>query len=235
MIAIVFAMEFEAKAFPKNCKDLAVESWSLKSTGIDALSRFSKKAKKNTPYLVVNTGLAGGLKPELRTGDIIIDKNSFLFTDEEYIKNNLVSHNSALSLFDHSKPNGRRVMMGRCHTVDRLLAGSEEKFRLGVDTDADCCDMEAEHLRNACLQLGVPFLAIKAISDPVGFTIRIPQSVLINPLTKKPDPFQLFAHLASRPWNFPGFVKMARQAFEARAQLAGVLAELLPELVKLKQ
>jgi adenosylhomocysteine nucleosidase len=53
----------------------------------------------------------------------------------------------------------------RLTTVPHLIATSHEKRELRERTSADIVDMEAATLREICESRGIPFLAVKAVSD----------------------------------------------------------------------
>jgi nucleoside phosphorylase len=62
---------------------------------------------------------------------------------------------------------GDIVMSPRIVTVDQLVADPEAKRRLHLESGADAVDMESAAIGEACREAGVPFLAVRAVSDTV--------------------------------------------------------------------
>src|SRR5438552_2590393 len=103
---------------------------------------------------VLSVGLCGGLRDGLTVGDIV--------TPAEVLG-----------------PDGRLwpcagvlgPAAGRLVTTDRVIAGPAEKRELGRRTGADVVDMEATAVAEVCAAFGVPFAAVKVVSDPVDATL----------------------------------------------------------------
>jgi len=57
------------------------------------------------------------------------------------------------------------VVTTRHLTVDRLVFDPAEKRRLAIEHDADAVDMESAAIEEVCAKKGVPFRAVRAVSD----------------------------------------------------------------------
>ncbi|MDB5334003.1 MAG: nucleoside phosphorylase, partial [Phycisphaerales bacterium] len=108
--------------------------------GIGA-SNFASAMLGADSAVFIMAGLAGGLDPSLRVGDVVIDDcPTGLLPD--------VAH--------------RR---GGIHTAEHLIATTTEKAALFAQTGALAVDMETQIIRALARQEGIPFVAVRAISD----------------------------------------------------------------------
>lgn len=103
------------------------------------------------PSLVVSAGVAGGLNPSLKIGDVIL----------------------AGSIIDEAS--GQRFHPGPDFTghglrftflsVSRMIASTADKRSLAAKYGADAVDMESAAIAKVCAEKGVPFAGVRAISD----------------------------------------------------------------------
>lgn len=133
---------------------------------------------KYDPSLIINTGVAGALSPDLSIGDIVIaskvlqhdmdttalgDEAGFLSTPplvyipaDEKAKTDLISSASSLSY---------NVKEGIVASGDKFVANEEEKLRIRALFSADACEMEGAAIGQVCYLSSVPFAVVRAISD----------------------------------------------------------------------
>lgn len=103
------------------------------------------------PSLVISTGVAGALTPTLRVGDVVVAREVI---DE-------VSGNR-FSCTTLSSPHSA---LGTLLSVSRMITSAEEKKALAARFSAVAVDMESAAIAAVCVEHGVPFAAIRAISD----------------------------------------------------------------------
>ena len=149
------------------------------------------------PDKVLLLGLAGGLSPELRVGDLVL-------------------HGGELDAVTHSK---KGLRMGRVFSCDRLVSSAEDKAALWEKHRADCVDMETIPLESFCQSAGIPFAALKAISDDFRTNLPLDPDLLVCPETLKPAAWGLLFFLFRNPRKLPGFVEMVHSASIARQRL----------------
>jgi adenosylhomocysteine nucleosidase len=111
------------------------------------------------PPLVLSAGLCGGLRPGLAAGDVLVPAEVL-------------------------GPDGRRWACapaagwraGVLVTTGGLIGSPAAKGKLHAATGADAVDMEAAAVAEACAAAGVPFAAVKGVSDPadVGLPPELP-------------------------------------------------------------
>ncbi len=110
---------------------------------------------------VISFGVAGGLDPNLESGDIVIATDIVAGSDRW-----LAELEFSRQLLAGSALAGRRVTHGSLVGVEKVIAGRAEKVQLRDSTGAAAVDMEshiaAAYAAEACL----PFAAVRVISDP---------------------------------------------------------------------
>jgi len=107
------------------------------------------------------------------------------------------------------------------------VAGEAEKRRLDETYGAALVDMEAAAIARLAAMRGIPFYAIKGVSD--GFNARLPD---FNPFLAADGsfrliPFALFSVV--RPWYWPALIRMGENSKRASQGIAALLCEFLME------
>ena len=112
---------------------------------------------------VISFGVAGGLDPSLRSGDIVV-ATEVMAGDGRWL--------AGLSL---TEPQIANIALGRRRVVRGGLAGVEEvvmaqagKAALWLTTGAAAVDMESHIAADYAAKAGLPFAALRVISDPAG-------------------------------------------------------------------
>lgn len=214
MIAVVFALEFEAAEFVACLgRRLRVESIVLGITGERAAAALAKELEGKTPSLVVSAGFGGGLVPGSKPGDVYVGSN--------------VSDPSALACIA-----ARGFPAVPFATAAGVLETSAQKLAFGRETGAVVGDMETSHLAAICAARGIPFLGVRALSDVAEGDLPVPGSVLIDPETNRPSPGALFRHVFTHPTAAPGVKRLVSDCAVARRSLADALLDMLPDLLR---
>ena len=99
------------------------------------------------PSLVVSVGYCGGLDPALRVGDVVT---------ADFVRDPDGDRYPA-------RPFGSPAVT--VATADRVLPTAAEKADLFAATGAAVVDMEASGVAHACGEAGVPFAAVKVVTD----------------------------------------------------------------------
>lgn len=112
---------------------------------------------------VISFGVAGGLDPTLKSGDVVV-ATEVVTGDGRWL--------AGLSLNDELV---ERVALGRRRVVRGGLAGAEEvvaaqscKAALRLETGALAVDMESHIAAAYATEAGLPFAALRVISDPAS-------------------------------------------------------------------
>lgn len=215
MIAVVFALEFEAAEFTTDPqRRLKVEAWPLGVTGHRSAQALERHLEIARPELILSAGFAGALQPDVPPGTVVVGSN---FTDPVVM--------DAL----RECPN---LLAGDLVTVTSILSSADAKRKLGAESGALAADMETAHLHDIAKREGTPFLSLRAISDSVDQDLPVPGAILLNPATSRPDPAALFSYLFKNPKASLGFKRLISDARLARHELTQALDRVLPILLR---
>lgn len=202
MIGIITAMDLEMDTFAKEIQD--VKETKLcgrkflqgKLFGKDVVLVVSGIGKVNaavtTQMLVdnfsvkkiIHTGVAGGLAPELRPGDVVVasalvqhDFDTTEFGDPKGLVAGFCSVDMEpdqelfQSIFESCKKviasdsEEWQVIKGRVATGDQFIASKEKSLEIRDFFDAAACEMEGAAVAQVALINQIPFVVLRAISD----------------------------------------------------------------------
>jgi len=147
------------------------------------------------PEVVMSVGFAGGLVPDCHVGDVITPATIVDATTGETF----------------AASDGKGVLV----TAVGVL-GEAEKQGLAARYKANAVDMEAASVARVAQQNGIPFFAVKAISDEVGFTMPPLQRFVSDGQVRTS---KLLAYAAVRPSLWPVLMQLGRNAKTASSQL----------------
>lgn len=117
---------------------------------------------------VVSFGVAGGLDPSLRTGDVVV-ATEVMAGDTKFLADMALNEEmiaSATLKRSRLTRRRRRVVRGGLAGVERVVAASSCKAALHSETGAAAVDMESHIAAAYAAQAGIPFAALRVISDP---------------------------------------------------------------------
>lgn len=131
-----------------------------------------------SPEVIINTGVAGALSPELEIGDIIIaqsvcqhDMDTSALGDPAGMVSGVnmiyfpADENTSLKLIECSQQMKAAKKRGIIATGDKFISDAKEKDTLYKRFGASACDMEGAAIGQVCYVNGVPFCVVRAISD----------------------------------------------------------------------
>jgi hopanoid-associated phosphorylase len=174
---------------------------------------------------IISFGIAGGLSSALRPGALVvasevISNGQRIATTPRWSQAILRFHPDAI----HAPIAGS----------DALITLSSAKFALGANTDAVAVDMESHVAGRVAAAHGLPFVAIRAVADPVHRTL--PQAAFGAVSDDgHTDVRAVVRSLAREPRQFVGLMRLgldARRAQSALRDSRRLLGEFfsLPEL-----
>lgn len=243
MIAVFAAMAVEVAACPEWTRggDRTVvggaevslgEGAFVCQTGIGrerAVQSAEAVLAKFSPSMVLSVGLAGGLAPGVEVGDVVVcthvDHESHRHSDvEQSIYAGQTLFDAAL---DVSREAGLGVRTGTSLTVDEVAWGPAEKAAHHAWKAHDIVEMESFWIAEAASRRGLPFLAVRSISDASGDT-------LLNLGVMRPDGTldteKFIAHLREHPETGAQLSAIAQNSQLALGNLAAFLDVLVPAL-----
>lgn len=124
--------------------------------------------------VIINSGVAGGLNPNLSIGEIVISADSVyhdfnpLSLLDEYSPFGKIfkADKELISIAEKAcEENGMKYTVGTIATGDRFVADDEDKNRIITDFGADCVEMEGAAVAHVCVLNSVRFIIIRSVSD----------------------------------------------------------------------
>ncbi len=180
----------------------------------------SRDLIKDGCQALLSFGMAGGLRADLKPGALVIASM-------------VIGHEG--QAFETSKPWLERVShsLGEdAATVlfagsDKVVATPAAKQTLAEKWNAAVVDMESHAVAAAAEDAGVPFMAIRAVADPVDRAI--PDWVLGKISDGgRPRTGAILAGLALRPWSLAALIGLKGDSDRALASLRRVAGRLGP-------
>jgi adenosylhomocysteine nucleosidase len=164
---------------------------------------------------IVSFGVAGGLDPELKSGDVVV-ATEIVASDKRWRAVSSMGDNLV------SLP-GR----GRQKIVSGILAGSEDvvlgqasKVALRAATGAAAVDMESHIAAAYAEDNGLPFAAVRVISDPASRALPALAMDALKP-DGKVDVWKVMRGIAANPTAIPALVFAGRDFNRALRSLSG--------------
>ena len=173
---------------------------ALAGAGAPDANYFNDLTTHTTPSLGVVTGVAVGLKPEWRPGDLLVAQSVCGPGAETAIP-------SAPSLINLAVQCGAKTAPSLV-TLPYIARTIEEKLRLASFGDA--ADMESLPLMKQWSARGIPSLALRVILDPVEMPMTCDFEAAMD-AHGQVRITRILAQLARRPQLLPGFLHLARQ------------------------
>ncbi|MDR3345430.1 MAG: 5'-methylthioadenosine/adenosylhomocysteine nucleosidase [Oscillospiraceae bacterium] len=151
--------------------------------------------------MIINTGVAGALSPELGVGDVVIadcavqhDMDTTAIGDEpgtlsiagESIVRLPCYRETALSLLGQAQKLGANAVLGTIASGDQFIHNPERKEFLRGTFNAACCEMEGAAIAHVCALNETACAIVRVISDsadggaPVDFALFAPKAAKLG-------------------------------------------------------
>lgn len=170
---------------------------------------------------IVSFGVAGGLCPTLRPGDIVI-------ASEVVSRQGRRPASGAFSaeLADSLNAGRRRILEGGLAGVDEVVRNRNDKAALRKATAAVAVDMESHIAADYAAAINLPFAALRVVSDPAHRNLP---ELVVDALTHNGeiDTWKILRGIARRPHAIPALMQTARDFNQALAALRGCRSLLL--------
>jgi adenosylhomocysteine nucleosidase len=112
---------------------------------------------------VISFGIAGGLDPTLKSGDVVV-ATEVLAGDTRWLAGLALNEELIASVGLGS----RRVVRGGLAGVEQVVVAQSRKAALRSETGAAAVDMESHIAAAYAAEAGLPFAALRVISDPAS-------------------------------------------------------------------
>jgi len=231
MIVVIFALPEESRDLRRALRDSVVgDGWTrgflssancaeeirVTHTGVGFASAAAKIAKLlsgDRPRVVISSGYAGGLDPQLKISDLLLATN--------------FSAPGLVALCRTSAGDRRVPVFGWLTSQAAAVESVADKAALADETGAHAVDMETEAIALACSAAGVPLLSVRAISDAASQPLPVPFEHWFDLARQRPRPVALVSYLARQPSRIAAFARFVRGLPSARLALTGYLVDLL--------
>jgi adenosylhomocysteine nucleosidase len=110
---------------------------------------------------VISFGVAGGLDPTLKSGDVVV-ATEVMAGDARWLAGLTLNEDLIASV----GLGGRRIVRGLLAGAEEVVAGSHVKAALHSETGAAAVDMESHIAADYAAKAGLPFAALRVVSDP---------------------------------------------------------------------
>lgn len=166
---------------------------------------------------LMSAGVAGGLDPCLKPGDVVIAPN-------------ILSINGT---WPTSYDQIDQPTLVNCHTgavlgVDEPIVDRTTKSQLYIETGAAAVDMESHRVALIAKEHGIPFLVVRVIADPALQSVP-PTALLGIDQNGNETIWPVLRGLLSRPTDLPALLRLAKDYKTALKSLSR-FAQLAPSL-----
>lgn len=225
-VGALVGLPFEAAILERRFAGAALRL-SVDCAGADAAgaARAAAALAGGRPDILVSFGLAGGLDPGLRPGELLLPEAVTAEGGATYPTDAVTRTRFAARL---AEPCRRpRAILG----VTAAVASPAEKARLFTATGAAAIDMESLALAEAAAAAELPFIVVRAVADPAKRAIPETALVALDPAGRV-HAGRLLAGLARRPGDLAGLLWLARDSARARRSLGRAARALARALVR---
>ena len=215
-VLITFAVPQESRAFRRALGRMHRKEIRIAHIGVGpaaAGESMTRLLASEKPRLVICTGFAGGLRPPLGTGDLVVAEN--LSTPE------------LVTRVRRHVPTSSQLVFGAIISYAEPVESVADKTELAGKTPALAVDMESEAVAEACLTAAVPLLVVRAISDPADTPLPVPFAVWFDIRGQRPRILALLRYLALHPEQIAAFARFVLGLGPARRAIAAFLLDFL--------
>jgi hopanoid-associated phosphorylase len=170
-----------------------------------ALELQVQTALKEGARRVLSIGICGALSPSLKVGDCIVATE--IVTDGTRLATDRPWTNELLERVPAAR-------LGVLAGSDAIVADKEAKSRLHSATNAAAVDMESHIAARVAHEHGLPFAAVRIVSD--SYRQSLPPAALVGmSSTGKVDVLAVLLSLVGKPAQIPSLIRTAWEAEKA--------------------
>jgi adenosylhomocysteine nucleosidase len=125
---------------------------------------------------VISFGVAGGLCPSLKSGDVVV-ATEVMAGDSRWLAGLALSE----ELIAGTALGNSRVVQGGLAGVEEVVAAQAGKAALHLETGAVAVDMESHIAAAYAAEAGLPFAALRVVSDPADRALPALAMAAIKP------------------------------------------------------
>jgi adenosylhomocysteine nucleosidase len=125
---------------------------------------------------VISFGVAGGLDPTLKSGDVVV-ATEVMAGDARWLAGLTLNEDLVASV----ALGGRRIVRGRLAGAEEVVVARHVKAALHSETGAAAVDMESHIAADYAAKAGLPFAALRVVSDPAHRALPSSAMAAIKP------------------------------------------------------
>lgn len=174
-------------------------------------------------------GFAGGLGADQVSGTLVIVRSVAVCGVPQHRTEPRQANARLLAVAENVRLPGVSIRTGRLATTARVLVEPTEKHELAAECGADAVDMETVWVADAAARIGVPWIAVRAITD--GPTDRLPLD--FNALADSEGNVaqnMVLRKALLHPRSIPGLIRLGLRAARGGNLLADFIEAYLPGL-----
>lgn len=157
------------------------------------------------PALVLTSGFAGALNPDLSLGTVLFS------CDEARLQPHLIAAGARSARF---------------HCANRVASTAAEKRALRESTHADAVEMESQIIANVCREHQIPCATVRVILDTASEDLPLDFNFLMT-ADQQMDYRKLAFSLAKSPSKIAALLRLQRQSKAAASKLAELLLKVV--------
>ena len=218
-VGVVMGLHAEAECLSRGDDAHAPLTWISGGSALRA-RRGAEELQEQGVAALVSFGLAIGLAPVLRPGDVVVADRVVLPggatvpTDDAW----------RAALMQRLVGSGLNLRVARIAGSDEVLTSAGAKRRAFQTTFAATLDTESHGVAEVAAANGLPLLAVRAVAEPAE-TMRPGVAFAAVGADGQTRSLAMMGHLARRPWEIPAawrFSQDGRRALEALRRVAAV-------------
>jgi adenosylhomocysteine nucleosidase len=181
------------------------------------------------PDMLISTGFCGGISPDLTVGDVVV-ATSVVIVSGTLIEAVSVEIPALCSNFVvRMAAEGARVFGGRFASTPAIMAKAQLAGLLPGDSHCQVVEMESAAIAIAAVENGIPFVGIRAVSDPFDEELGFSLDEFCDERMRISIPRVLLTVLR-KPRIIPQLIRLSRNSRIAGEKLALAVERLVAKI-----
>jgi adenosylhomocysteine nucleosidase len=153
---------------------------------------------------LMSFGLAGGLDPELRAGNIVLPNEVISLEGARFVTDEAWRERLRLEIAKHHPVAGGKLLTSR-----RPIAEPADKIAAFRETGAVAVDMESVAVAEVAAAHRLCFVAVRVIVDTAADAL--PRTIVASSREGQVDIRRLIRGIAAAPWDLIALIRLARR------------------------
>jgi adenosylhomocysteine nucleosidase len=187
------------------------------------------KGEVDSLRFCISSGLAGGLRPEYRAGQLVAARTVISEQGRAGDAGGMLDSSDALISF--ASECGATVV-GRFLTTLRVVGRADEKKHLAAS--ADVVEMESFGVLSAAQEKGIPAVAIRVIGDTADEDFPLDMNEVLTDEGRVSIP-RVLGQVARNPSSLPGLMRLGQDTKRSATALCEFLDRYMQRLAKAEQ